>query len=440
MHIYFIGAGGAGISALANIALDLGYQVSGSDSQMSQNIKDLSKRGARISTSQSGKELSVIHENDAIDWVVYSSSISPDSSELLYAKEQNIKSTKRDFFINFLLKKFDLKLIAVCGTHGKTTTTAMLAWLFRSFDIPACHIIGSNMSWARSGEYNKGAKYLILEADEYDRHFLAYQSLTSILTTLDHDHFDTYPTAKEYLEAFHTFLAKQSKKVFGFSQDLKKLGIDFWEGAKRDSNKFTLLKREFGGRLADYDGFNLPGLHNRQNAALAASLFSKVIKPGLESVALEAALSEFPGTQRRLEKLAPGVYSDYAHHPVEIKATVQAVTEIADKIAVIYQPHQNARQIEIAKDYEMSFEGANEIFWLPTYLTRENPEQEVLSPDYFVKNIVLGAKAQSADLDEILISKLQDLKRHKYTLLFLGAGSIDAWLRENLDNLNYSQN
>jgi UDP-N-acetylmuramate--alanine ligase len=433
MHIYFIGVGGTGISALAHIALDLGYQVSGSDMVLSQNVKQLSKRGAQISTSQSGKELKVIHDNNPIDWVIHSSAIKQDSPELIFAREEEIKTTKRDFFINFLIKKFKFKLLAVAGTHGKTTTTAMLTWLFKENNIPTCHIIGTNMSWARSGEYNKGAEYLILEADEFDRNFLSYQAYGSILTTLDHDHFDTYPTEKEYFQAFKQFLEKQSQKVVGFSADLKKLGVDFWEKMQGDSSKYKLLKREFGGRLADYDGFKIPGLHNRQNAGLAAALYTMIIDPQIKALDLEKQLSLFPGTDRRQEKVVEGVYLDYGHHPKEIKATVQAITEFADQVAVIYQPHQNIRQVEIWKDYHMSFEGATEIFWLPTYLAREPEGVEILPAEHFVKNIVLGAHAQTAELDDRLLEQLKKLRAKKYTLLFMGAGTVDSWVRDHFE-------
>ena len=144
MHIYFSGIGGAGIGPLAQVALQAGHQVSGSDKQMSQYIEYLKKHGIKdITIGQTQKEIATVHEKNPIDWFVYSSALTlenPDASELKYCKKQKIKTSKRDEFLNSLIKENDLKLIAIAGTHGKTTTTALVVWLFTELRIPISYI------------------------------------------------------------------------------------------------------------------------------------------------------------------------------------------------------------------------------------------------------------------------------------------------------------
>lgn len=147
-------------------------------------------------------------------------------------------------------------------------------------------------------------------------------------------------------------------------------------------------------------------------------------------------MSSFPGTNRRFEKLAENVYSDYAHHPVEIAATLQMARELSDHITLVYQPHQNIRQHEIRDQYKDQFELAEEIYWLPTYLARENPDLPVLTANELVENITNKDKIQIAEFDDNLWQNVCNARARGNMILFMGAGKIDSWVREKLSQEN----
>lgn len=432
MHVFLSGIGGAGLSALANLCLDLGFSVSGSDRENNPSIEMLNNRGAGITTTQSAEGLDLVHRNQPIDLFVYTSALPKDHPELLKATELGIETTKRDGLINFVIKEYDLRLLAICGSNGKTTTTAMMAWLFQKFQIPQCHIIGSNMSWTPSGLYEKDAKWLILEADEYDRHFLNYTPDAVIVTSIEHDHMDIYPTEKEYFEAFNEFVGRSALTV-AFDKDVEKIGLNKWQNEGEDDPKIWLLKRQFGGKPAVFKDYTLPGLHNRHNAALTHTLFTKIFDQDQLSNKIEDVLNQFPGTGRRMEKVAERIYSDYAHHPVAVKATIQLAREISDKLVIVYQPHQNSRQIEVFDEYKDAFIGIDKLYWTPTYLSRENPGQKIISPFEFIESLSNKEIGEAAGLDDILWDRLKEWHQKGYTLVFFGAGSIDPWLRSMLE-------
>lgn len=434
MHLYFCGIGGSGLSSLAHIALDYGFSVSGSDTSINQSIKDLQQRGANIHIGQSGLEIELTHKKMPIYWVIKSSGIPNTHPEISFAERENLRISKRDVFINFILKKDNLKLIAVCGTHGKTTTSAMLSWLFFKLNMPVSWVIGSKISWANSGQFQPKSKYLILEADEFDRNFLAFKPDFTILTSLDYDHPDTYKTQEDYFAAFREFL-NTSQNVVIFNEDLKKLSISSWQPENTDSLKITQLKRFFGGKLADYNSFKLFGLHNRQNAATVKTLFTKLnqnLKLDVDTHLIEEILSNFPGTQRRMEKLADNLYTDYAHHPTEIAATLELASEFNQKIVVLFQPHQNLRQHLIQKEYKNCFDLATKVYWLPTFLTRENPELEVLKPEELVNNLANPNLAEIVEMNNDLKSKLHQHLNQGDLVVVMGAGNVDDWVRREL--------
>ncbi len=429
MHVFFSGIGGAGLSALANLSLDLGFIVGGSDRENNPSIEILNKRGAGITTTQTGGGLNLVHRNQHIDLFVYTSALPKDHPELMKATELGIKTTKRDGLINFILDEYDLKLLAICGSNGKTTTTAMMTWLFKQFQIPGCHIIGSNMSWTPSGQYEEGAKWLILEADEYDRHFLNYTPNAVIVTSIEYDHMDIYPTEKEYFAAFNEFVSRSDLTV-AFDKDIEKIGLNKWQTEGEGDAKIWLLKREFGGKPAVFKDYTLLGLHNRHNAAAAHTMFTKIFDKDELSAKVEDVLNQFPGTGRRMEKLAERIYSDYAHHPVAVKATIQLAKEISDKLVIVYQPHQNSRQVEVFEEYKDVFEGIDKLYWTPTYLSRENPDLEIITPFQFVASLSNKEIGEPAGLDDILWDRLKEWHSKGYTLVFFGAGNIDGWLRK----------
>ena len=324
-HIYFSGIGGSGINALAHIALDCGYKVSGSDLVLNSTTTELSQRGAQISSAPSYEEIQKCNHDLKIDWLVYTAALKADHPHLQFAKINNIKTSKRDEFINLIIEKFELKLIAIAGTHGKTTTTAMLTWLFKELDLPVSYLIGSQISFGRTGAYEKDSKYFVLECDEFDRNFLHYKPFVAPITTIEYDHPDTYSTPEKYRESFNEFLSQISYGVVTYSEYLQKAGLE---------ESFSKIPTHISYQLKNINTDNLLnqikllGLHNRQNALLALTAYILAENLSKEKIAeLIPKINTFPGTYRRFEKIAENVYSDYAHHPDEIRATLQMARE-----------------------------------------------------------------------------------------------------------------
>jgi UDP-N-acetylmuramate--alanine ligase len=314
-------------------------------------------------------------------------------------------------------------LLAVSGTHGKTTVTAMLTWLYDQFDIPESHSIGTRVSFAPSGKFSDEGQCFIYEADEYDRNMLHFHPDVSLITSLDYDHPDTYPTRDDYKAAFRQFVA-QSRRVFAWQQDLDYIGI------KSDDKKIVAVD----DLLTQEQTIKLPGHHNRRNALLACAVFDSMF-PEITFEQIATAINRFPGTQRRFERLAEGLYSDYAHHPTEIAATLQMASELSRKIVAVYQPHQNVRQHEVANEYQGSFDSARRVYWLPTYLSREDPQLPVLTPKQLIAKLNNPKIAEPAEMNDQLIQTIRRERQHGSLVLVMGAGDIDKWLRNNLHEI-----
>jgi len=171
----------------------------------------------------------------------------------------------------------------------------------------------------------------------------------------------------------------------------------------------------------------------RRNAWLAAQAVSEIM-PEQDVTVLKGIMRDFPGTSRRFEKLADNLYSDYAHHPVEITATLAMAKELNQRVVVVYQPHQNIRQHEIVKEdaYRHCFDGAKLVYWLPTYLSREDPNLSILSPTELLGATSSETNAQYSDMNDVLWQKIQSHAKNGDLVLALSAGDLDPWLREKL--------
>lgn len=413
MNIFFSGIGGVGIGPLAEIAHDAGYSVQGSDRQTSPTTEALQKKGIEVAFEQDGNFLEICHKEHPIDWYIYTAALSADHPELLKARELGIKTAKRDELLAHIIKEKNLKLIAVSGTHGKTTTTGMLVWMFKKLGVPVSHSVGAPLSFGASGTYVPGSEYFVYECDEFDRNFLHFFPYLSIITSLDHDHPDTYPTADAYFEAFRQF-AHQSSHVIMWQHDNNHVADDISAWLLSDHEVASLT---------------LPGAHNRRNATLVLKAAEYL---GLDQEEARLALEAFPGTARRFEKLGHNLYSDYGHHPVEIAASLQLAREIAPDIVLVYQPHQNIRQHEVRANYTTCFEDAAEIYWLPTYLSREDPRLPIITPSELTQNLTNKQAVHFAELDDALWTNIQNARHEGKLVLLMGAGSIDSWARKHL--------
>lgn len=418
MNIYFSGMGGVGIGPLVEIASDMGYSVQGSDLYEGLMTEELEKRGIPVSIGeQDGTFLQSSHDAAPIDWFVYTAALPDNHPELVLARELGIRVSKRDEFLSFLIKEKNLKLIAVSGSHGKTTTTGMLVWMFTSMGIPVSYSIGTTLSFAPNGKYDPESEYFIYECDEYDRNLLHFSPYLSIIPSVDYDHPDSYPTVEDYLSAFRQFV-HQSDHAILWQKDADYIKT-------RDPSAWCIQEDEL---------LKLPlnGEHNRRNGTLVLKALEH-LRIG-ENITNRDTLAEFPGTDRRFEKLGENLYSDYGHHPAEIAATLQLAKELNNKVVLIYQPHQNLRQYQMREEYYDKFELANEVYWVPTYLSREDPNLAILTPEQLYESVTNKEAIQSAELNDELWEVIQQARAEEKLVLAMGAGTIDGWIREQLES------
>jgi len=416
MHIYFSGLGGVGIGPLAEIAHQAGYTVSGSDVSKSLMTDQLESQGITVAIGQDGSQITAAHEMNPIDWFVYTAALPDDHPELVYARRAGIRTSKRDELLAEIIRDKDLKLIAVSGTHGKTTTTGMFVWAFKQLGVPISYSVGTTLSYGPSGAYDPASTYFVYECDEYDRNMLHFDPYITVITSLDHDHVDTYPTADDYRQAFVQFL-EQSGFAYLWEKDLHYLQAD----PQTDLEAYD--------ELMDLSHIKLAGDHVRHNAYLVERVLAALIP---DDQAVTDAINSFPGTQRRMEKLADNLYTDYGHHPAEIAATLQMARELSDHVVLVYQPHQNTRQHEVREEYRDSTTLAEKVYWLPTYLTREDESLQVLTPAQLIDELANKDSAEPAELNDELWSTIQTHRDAGHLVLCMGAGTIDGWVREKL--------
>lgn len=415
MNIYFSGIGGVGIGPLAEIAHDAGYQVQGSDSHDGLVTKELQERGIAVAIGQDGSFLQECHEQQPIDWFVHTAALPGNHPELLLARQLGIRTAKRDELLAHIITEKNLKLIAIAGTHGKTTTTGMLVWALQELGIPVSYSIGTTINFGPSGKFDPTSEYFVYECDEFDRNFLHFRPYLSIITSIDYDHPDTYPTEADYQSAFRQFIYESNKAIL-------------WQ---RDAD---YIKSRYSNAWHMQDDevlpLNLPGAHNRRNATLVLKALER-LELG-DNQWNHDTIEAFPGTNRRFEKLGDNLYSDYGHHPVEIAATLQMARELSDHVVLVYQPHQNVRQHEIKDQYTTQFELADDTYWLPTYLSREDPNLPILTPDELIQHITNRQSVHTAELNDELWQTIQQARQNGKLVLGMGAGSIDSWLRSSL--------
>lgn len=427
MHVFFSGIGGTAIGPLALIAKQAGYEISGSDAADSQYIEYLKQQGVNdIHIGQTAQQIQEIHSRKPIDWFVYSSALpktNPDHPELKFCEQNNIKATKRDELLNQIIKDKGLKMAAIAGTHGKTTTTAMAVWLFKQFDVPVSYSVGAKLSFGEMGQYQDGSQFFVYEADEYDHNFLSFHPEVSLITGIDWDHPDVYPSVESYNQAFNEFIG-QSGKTYLWQDDAKKLSLSPAENLNVLDERDTQIDVKL----------HLTGHVNRLNGWLAAHSLQPILDKPLEE--LFEKLNDFPGVSRRFEKLANNLYTDYAHTPPKIKGALQTAREAAgDKVVVVYEGLHNTRQHFIKDELADLFDSVKHLYVTPSYLAREDKNLELLTPDKLLDLLSnsVKQKAEPAELNDILKRKIQSHLDSGDLVLALsagGGGSLDEWLRK----------
>ncbi len=409
------------------LAKQAGFEVSGSDKQDGTYVQYLRDHGVTdIAIDQSYEHIAAVHEQHPIDWLVYTSALSmeqADAPELRFCEEHGIKASKRDQFLNMLLQEKNQKLVALAGTHGKSTTTAMVVWLCKELGMPFSYSLGAKISFGDLSVFNPEGEYFVYECDEFDRNFLAFKPYVSGITGLSWDHHEIFPTHEAYNQAFRDFIG-QSQHTIIWQNDVAVAGLAPSEAVRILDHANPAI-----------DQLHIRGRFNREDAWLAMETVAYITgKPVAE---LQPIINRFPGLKQRMELLAPNLYTNYAHTPEKIKGGMSAALEIAkaqgQELVVIYEPLTNRRQHYIKDDYKDSFAGAKKLYWIPSYLAREDPNLPTLTPEELITHLSDPRIAEPATLDEKLEATIRDHLQKGDLVVAMGAsgtGSMDEWLRE----------
>ncbi len=366
--VHFIGIGGIGVSSIARMMLLKKKGVSGSDANDSEIIRELAKLGAKIQIGHEKENL-----NSKTDLVIYTIAVPENNPELAKAKKLRIKILTYPETLGLISK--NLYTIAVAGTHGKTTTTAMVAKIFIDAGLKPTAIVGSLLKDTKSNFVAGKNKFFIIEACEYKRSFLNLNPQILAITNIDNDHLDYYKDMKDIQKAFAELAGKIPKDGFLICNP--------------NDQKIKPVLKSAKCRIIDYtkesDNFRLkfPGKHNIENARVASAVAKLA---NIKEKEITESLKNFGGTWRRFDfkgesKSGALIYDDYAHHPTEIKATLKSFKEKFPKkrLTVVFQPHLFSRTKLLLKDFAASFKDADEVILAPIYAAREENDKSISS-------------------------------------------------------------
>jgi UDP-N-acetylmuramate--alanine ligase len=406
--IHFIGIGGIGISAIARLFVYYGKQVSGSDNEESLVTKELKELGVDIKIGQRKENIS----ND-VDLVVYTIAIPETNEELVCAKEKGIETLSYPKMLSVISK--NMLTVAVSGTHGKTTTTAMLSKILIENDLDPTVIVGSLLKDVNSNLIVGKSQYFIVEACEYKRSFLNLYPKILIITNIDNDHLDYYKNINDIQSAFRELAERVPKDGYIICNS-------------NDENIKPVIKN-LETNIVNYNDIKIdnlelkfPGQHYKDDA-LASFCVANILK--IEKDNILKSLKNFNGTWRRFEmkgktKNGTIVYDDYGHHPTEIKATLSGFKEMypSQKRVVFFQPHTFSRTKLLLNEFSKSFDDADIVYILPIYKSREQFDPSISSE-------MLVSKIQNAKhIKDEDVCNLINTFDNNTVVLMIGAGDI----------------
>jgi UDP-N-acetylmuramate--alanine ligase len=436
--IHFVGIGGIGMSGIAEILLNQGFNVSGSDLNLTEVTKRLAKLGAIVYEGHSPENVK------DVDVLVYSSAVIPDNPEVRAAADRNIPIIKR---AEMLAETMRMKYgIGIAGTHGKTTTTSMVGLTLTEGGIDPTIIVGGKLSGLGGTNARLGnGEFIVVEADEFDRTFLRLTPTIAAITTLESEHLDTYKDLDDIKTAFIEFANKVpfygfvvlcldetalqdiipqiNKTIFTYGitaqADVRAIDIEY-EGF---CSQYTLIHK---GKELGRIRLNLPGEHYVKNSLVAVTIGMEL---GIDFKIIKKALEKFTGVYRRFETKFKNnilVLDDYAHHPTETTVTLAGIRAAWDRrLVVVFQPHLYSRTKDFYQDFGKSFLNSDVFICTDIYPAREKPIEGVSGE--MIANITrkLGHKNVHyiADKNEIP-NQLMQLKKKDDIIITMGAGDI----------------
>jgi len=410
---HFIGIGGIGMSGLARLFLNEKKVVSGSDRAPSDITKALEVEGINFFPAQISSNIT-----DDIDLVVYTEAIPKDQEELLAAREKGIETI--NYFDALGMVANEYFLIAIAGSHGKTTTTAMLIDIFEEAGLDPSAIVGSLRAKTKSNYRAGKSKYFIVEACEYRRDFMSLEPDVLVVTNIEHEHVDYYKDLGEVQQAFRELalrIREGGALIVNFSG----------ENIAPILESVTVKLIDYGKYFDPTLSLTMPGMHNQLNAAAARAAADFV---GISSEVSQTALEQFKGTWRRFEYKGEvngaKVYDDYGHHPTEIKATLQGARELYPdrKLTLVFQAHMYSRTHTLFNDFVEALSLPDRVIVLPIYAAREVNESGVSHSKLAEAVRERGDDAEVLDtFDEVVIELKKSLGPNDLVLV-MGAGDI----------------
>lgn len=438
-HVHFVGIGGAGLSALARVMLGRGWRVSGSDREASPRLEALREAGVRVHVGHSAE-----HVGNA-DLVVVSSAVPPDNPEVVAARERGIPVYKRAQLLPQLTRGFDV--IAVAGTHGKTTTTAMIALVLVEAGHDPTVIVGGDVPQLGGNARVGRSPLFVLEADEYDYAFIGLEPFVAVVTNVEHDHPDIFADQREVWRAFARFVsriraegalvvchddlgarslpAKASAKAITYGTGP---GV-IWQATDLRPNAFGGTDFALSRRGEPVGTFRLrvPGHHNVLNAVAAIAVADYV---GVKPSDAGATIERFAGVARRFEHVGRvgrvDIFDDYAHHPTEVEATLRAARQRFGRrpVWVVFQPHTFSRLAALFDRFVGAFAQADRVIVTEVYAAREADTFGASAQD--LASRLQGPPATYAPTQEAALDLLLREAPEDAVILIMGAGDITA--------------
>ena len=447
-HIHFVGIGGAGMSGIAEVFVNLGYQVSGSDLMDGPVIQRLSNLGVKVYVGHESQQIA------GADAVVTSTAVKPDNPEVIAAKNKNIPVVPRAMMLAELLRL--RRGIAIAGTHGKTTTTSLIASILAAADMDPTFVIGGKLEAAGCHAKLGSGEFIVVEADESDASFLYLQPVLTVVTNIDADHMETYgydfnrlkQTFVEFVQHLPFYgmavlcmddanvrevMPAISKPIttYGLSEDAQVRAINIQQNGSQ--MKFTAMVGVNGSARKLDITLNLPGLHNIQNALAAIAVANEI---GVPDAAIVKALAEFKGVERRFQRYGEikisaqqsfTLIDDYGHHPVEMEATIKAARGAfpGRRLVVAFQPHRYTRTRDVFEDFTKVLSQVDVLLLTEVYSAGEDPIVAADSKS-LARSIRVQGKVEPIYVEEVsdLPVAILDIVQDGDVVLVMGAGSV----------------
>lgn len=436
--IHLVGIGGAGMCPLAEVLQAHGHRITGSDKASSAATAHLESLGIKIQFD---------HTPDLVknaDLLVYSSAVKPDNPERVYAQQHNILTMRRAEVLGELMRAHFT--ICISGTHGKTTTTSLVGEVFHDAGLKPTVLVGGMIRRADSHAYIGSSNIMIAEADEYDRSFLAMYPSVAIITNIEADHLDCYGSLENIKDAFVSFteripfygaviaciddpgvksvLPQINRTVVTYGLDSNADYCAEQISFSKGRSSFTVKRK---GELVGVIHLNLPGTHNVLNSL---AVIAAATEMGLEFSSVAHTLSTFQGVHRRFEIIGEAqgvtVIDDYAHHPAEIRATLNAARRSGyERVIAVFQPHLYSRTRDLMDEFVSSLQVADVVYVTDIYKAREEPIPGVHSKG-IVDKISLSGHQQShyVSTPDDLLPELSKLVKSGDAVIMMGAGDI----------------